>query len=173
MAGVGRRGKPNALKRLEGNRSRRPIANEVKPVEGALLPPFCMDELQREIFRRTIASMPPGVYTPADAGMIALHAIAQCYLERAAHSLNSDGLVVCGPDGKPARNPHVSIFARMAEIVRRTSVELGLTPVARNRIVVPKDTSDDPLELLLAYGPNEHRQRGLVCGPAVGVGQGT
>jgi hypothetical protein len=73
MTGVGRRGKPNALKRLEGNRGHRPILSEVKPRKGALLPPFPMDELQREIFRRTIESMPEGVYTPADTAIIALH----------------------------------------------------------------------------------------------------
>src|SRR5262245_36454678 len=153
MAGVGRRGKPNALKRLEGNRGHRPIPSEVRPTEGALLPPSSMDQLQRSIFQRTVAAMRCGVYAPSDAAIIALHSIAQSYVQRSVESINAQGLVILGSDGKPVRNPHVAILARMADIVRATAVELGLTPVARNQLAMPKDASDDPLEVLLALAP--------------------
>lgn len=64
--------------------------------------------------------------------------------------LVNEGLVTLSSRGVPTQNPIVRTRTQLIETMRKLSIELGLTPLARGRVQpMPEPDVDDPFEAIL------------------------
>lgn len=136
--------KPTALRLLEGNPSRRPI-NESEPVceEPAVMPVIVANNpIAAEEWRRLEASMPPGLYTAADAPVLTMYALAWAMLAEAQKAIQAEGITVATPKGR-ITHPATRIFKQATDTLAKCADRLGLHPGARSNLKIPA-RNDEP-----------------------------
>jgi len=137
----GRKPKPTAQRKLEGNPGKRAL-----PIDEPVLPPAAPEadapplELlgdlvaQAEWSRLAPMLRTAAVLTEADRGaLIALCQQWSRYLE-ANRNVALAGMVVRAPSGYPMPNPYIAIANKALVNCTRLWAELGLTPSARTRV---------------------------------------
>lgn len=140
----GRKPKPTALKIREGNPSRRPLnAHEPKPPKAlprcpAHLSPTAKAEWRR--LARTLNEM--GVLTLSDRAAFAAYCQAYGRWVEAEQKLAETPVLLKTPSGYVQQSPWLSIANKQMELMGKYMAELGLTPAARSRVVVPPDPRD-------------------------------
>jgi P27 family predicted phage terminase small subunit len=139
----GRKPKPTARKRLDGNPGKRPL-NDAEPTpptpdETFDAPPIELDDFPGAAAEWTrLAPMlrTARQVTAADrSAMIALCMEWDRYLVAMAH-VKKAGMVVKAPGGYPMTNPYLAIATRALGNCSRLWPELGLTPSSRSRLHV-------------------------------------
>jgi P27 family predicted phage terminase small subunit len=140
--------KPALIRKLEGNRSRTPIPREIEPPGRPRCPAaLTADEAGR--WRDVVASLPVELLTRADEQVLERMAVAwACYRETSA-MLRKSTLLVKGQFGNAVRSPLLIIRKQAAEEMEACGQSLGLSPVARTRIVALEERDDDPMARLL------------------------
>jgi P27 family predicted phage terminase small subunit len=158
---MGKRGpkpKPTALRLLAGNPSRRPI-NEDEPVVAAPLRKSSLvlsDEIASDEWDRVVKSMPPDLYTAADAAILSDYAIAWSIFVRSWNDIQEHGQLVQRPiydftydaNGTKSENrsivgyelkenPAMRSWAKAHQIILQTTDRLGLSPGVRSRLSIP------------------------------------
>lgn len=128
--------KPTVIRRMEGNRSRRPY-NENEPQPRVAQPkcPEHLDEDARKEWRRLVRIlMRIRVLTEADG--IALGNLCQAYstMIRAQKKLNESGLMMKTPSGYVQQSPLIGIINSSMHTITALVREFGLTPASRTRI---------------------------------------
>ena len=132
----GRPPKPSKLKLLEGNPGRRPInEREPQPTGPLTKPDFISGDAARE-WDRAVAAMPPGLYTAADAPVIAVYCVAWVLFRNALAQVAKEGMTAIGSTGQKVAHPGLAIAAKQSEIILKASDRLGMSPVARARLTV-------------------------------------
>jgi P27 family predicted phage terminase small subunit len=146
----GRKPKPTATRRLEGNPGKRPLnVNEPRhdtPTDAFDVPPpeLTTDRRAAAEWRR-LAPMLRRSRTVGEADRSAL--IALClewarYLEASTHMKQ---LVIKTKTGYPIPNPYLPIATRALANCSKLWPELGLTPSSRSRVVAaPAPPENDP-----------------------------
>jgi P27 family predicted phage terminase small subunit len=148
----GRKPKPTAVRRLEGNPGHRPL-NTREPIPDALdesfdVPPPELDAYpgaQTEWTRLAPLLRRCRQVSAADrAALIALCLEWGRYLET-MQKVAVMGMVVRTPTGYPMTNPYLSIATKALAACNKLWPELGLTPSSRSRVAaVPSHGPDDP-----------------------------
>jgi P27 family predicted phage terminase small subunit len=144
----GRAKKPAALKRLEGNRGKRPIQKEPVP-DGAPVCPGYMTEEQRACWRSTVRYLPKGLLTGADTAFLEIYAIAWADFREAQRALARTGKLVKGADGQPVRNPWKALARQAAAEINTFGASLGMSPLSRTRLIAADNGEEDPMQVLL------------------------
>lgn len=147
MAPRGRKAKPTAQKKLEGNPGKRKLNTDEPKLQPALPEPpptlagDALDEWNRvapELFEALIL-------TNADRAALAAYCQSWGDWLKAIGQLALDGMVLETDKGYHYQSPWVGIANKaMANFVKIAS-EFGLTPSARSRLAVTR-TPDDPEE---------------------------
>jgi len=149
--GVGRRPKPTAIKRLEGNPGKRPL-NKHEPQPGKLVNADCPTVIANDKYARAeweriapvLVGM--GVLTEADLTALAVYCRTCGEYWRAIEQMDREGgpLYVSPKTGYAMVSPLFSVAQRCADQMRRLMVEFGLTPAARVKLSVePEEPSDE------------------------------
>lgn len=136
----GRKPKPTAARRLDGNAGHRAL-NAREP---ELPPPSVVDDVPPELATDLIASaewlrLSPMLrrahaITEGDrASLVALCQQWSRYLTANAN-VSTKGMVVRSPSGYPMPNPYIGIANKSLGNCLKLWVELGLTPSARSRV---------------------------------------
>jgi P27 family predicted phage terminase small subunit len=140
----GRKPRPTAQKRLEGNPGKRPLPTDepAPPASASLFDdppelkhnPIALAEWQR------LALTNPLWITDVDRGLL----LESCELYarmRVADAMvrKTGGAVITTTAGNVIQNPHVGVARRAYQDYRLACVELGFTPSARSRIRVDGD----------------------------------
>ena len=149
----GRKPKPNAIKKLEGNPGRRPIPDEMpSPEKDATCPAWLEPEAKREWKRLSPWMHSLKILTDADRAAFATYCQAYARWREAEEFLTKHGPIVKTPSGYWQQVPQVSIAQTYCKIMTRIASEFGLTPSARSRIVMaqkadmsPRDEMDEIL----------------------------
>jgi P27 family predicted phage terminase small subunit len=153
----GRKPKPTARKRLEGNPGKRALpAHEPQPPAQAQT--FSADDLPPELADSPVAAaewlrLAPMLYrirlvTDADrSALLALCLEWARYLDASAQ-VRKLGMVVKAPSGYPMPNPFLSIATKALAGCLKLWPELGLTPSGRVRLA---DPSNDPAPIADAF----------------------
>jgi P27 family predicted phage terminase small subunit len=144
----GRAKKPALVKKLEGNRGRRKIQDEPKPDGLPRMPEYFNDE-QKEAWMATLKYLPKGLVTGADTAACEVFAVAWATWREAQRALNPTGQLVRGSEGQPVRNPWKAIARQASGEMNMFGAALGMSPLARTRLVASDDGAHDPMELLL------------------------
>lgn len=157
MAKRGRKPKPTALKRLEGNPGKRPL-NELEPMPqvGMLRCPNWLEpEAKKEWRRLAPVLIHAGILTSADAVPFAGYCQSYARWREAEAEVSKLGMVY--RDGDRIRpNPYIAIARAAFAEVKSMAAEFGLTPANRTAIIANALTAEkarkelDPMEQILA-----------------------
>lgn len=144
----GRKGKPTALKILEGNLGKRAInGHEPKP-PGSL--PDCPSHLSvvaHQEWHRIAASLNRiGLLTQVDRTTMA--AYCQCYGRwvEAELKLAETPSILRLPSGYIQQSPWLTISNKQLELMVKYMSELGLTPASRSRLAIQMHSGPKPWE---------------------------
>jgi P27 family predicted phage terminase small subunit len=147
----GRKPKPSAVKKRQGNPGHRPINENEPAFEGKTTAPLHLDTIAKTEWRRLAPRLfVHNMLTPADRTAFAAYCSAYSRLAQAERFLASSaagGSLVYKTEGGAIKPwPHVGIAERAAVQMHRFSTEFGLTPSARSRLNIPdpkKPSSDE------------------------------
>ena len=156
MAKRGRKPKPTALKKLEGNPGKRPL-NELEPMPQVSMlrcPNWLEPEAKKEWRRLAPVLIDAGILTSADAVPFAGYCQAYARWKEAEQEVSKLGMVY--RDGDRIRpNPYIAISRAAFAEVKSLAAEFGLPPANRTAIIANALTAEktrkelDPLEQIL------------------------
>lgn len=137
MSVRGRKPKPTAIKKLEGNPGKRELnTREPKPPEGLpTCPVWLMPEAKREWRRLAKSMFQAGVLTEWDRAAFALYCQAYARCKEAEQFLDEHGTVFKTQSEYIQQLPQVSIAQTYSKLMSKLAAEFGLTPAARSRII--------------------------------------
>jgi P27 family predicted phage terminase small subunit len=141
----GRKRKPTAIRRLEGNRGKR-AWNHAEPVppEGLpTCPAHLSDAAVAEWDRLATSLHEMGVLTVVDRAALAAYCQAYGRWVEAEERLRETPALFKTPSGYVQQSPWLGIANKQLELMGRYMVELGLTPAARSRIVAAAAPAED------------------------------
>lgn len=155
MAKTGRKPKPTALKKLEGNPGKRPL-NEMEPVPPTVplkCPRHMPPEAQKEWKRLAPILMNMGLLTAADAVPFEGYCTAYARWREAQDEITKHGSIYKDKEGRIRQNPYIAIANHAMAEIKSLAAEFGLTPSNRaamlaNVVTVQKNTLD-PMETIL------------------------
>ena len=157
MAQAGRKPKPSAIKRLEGNPGKRAL-NEREPVPQKKAPkcPLWLEVEAKKEWRRTARQLEElGILTEVDMAAFAGYCQAYARWKDAEDFISRHGTIVKTPSGYWQQVPQVSIAQTYLKIMNKFAEQFGLTPSSRSRIIAsdggPTDAADE-MENLLGGG---------------------
>ncbi|SEN72572.1 phage terminase, small subunit, putative, P27 family [Loktanella fryxellensis] len=145
----GRKPKPTAIRRLEGNPGKRGWnAAEPVPREGCPeCPDHLSDEARREWNRVADAMHAMGVLTIIDRAALAAYCQAYGRWVEAEQKLQETPLLIRTPSGYVQQSPWMSVSNKQLELMGRYMTELGMTPASRSRVraLVDDAAMDEPV----------------------------
>ncbi len=152
MATRGRKPKPTATKRREGNPGRRPL-NEREPKLEARVPscPRHLDAVAKAEWKRVAGLLfKKGVITLADRGVLTAYCRAWSLAIEADAKIQKYGTVLQSEKtGAFYQSPYLNQLTAAQKDLVRFAGELGMTPVSRTRVNVEENLENDPLVMLL------------------------
>lgn len=156
MAQTGRKPKPTAIKKLEGNPGKRRL-NEYEPIPENKAPkcPMWLEPEAKKEWRRTAKRLEAlGILTEVDMAAFAGYCQAFARWKEAEEFISKHGTIVKTPSGYWQQVPQVSIAQTYLKIMHKFCEQFGLTPSARSRIIADAGQSADadPMELILING---------------------
>ena len=151
---AGRKPKPTALKKLEGNPGKRKL-NTKEPVPGKGMPDcpkWLLPEAKKEWERLCVKLSEMGVLTEIDMAAFATYCQSFARWKEAQEHIDSEGSTFETDKGYQQQTPWVGIANTNQKLMMQAASEFGLTPSARSRIMaasgVGKDDEDE-MEALL------------------------
>lgn len=153
MAATGRRPKPLALKKLEGNPGKRALPKDTVAPDGAAIMPAHVTGYAADVWRRVVTAMPEGVYRATDDETLAAYCLACARVRTAAEMLEIEGHVIYNrkvidrDDGTrliiddAKRNPWGVVMREATKELAMLGTKLGLDPIARENIKAPEKPS--------------------------------
>lgn len=149
---TGRKPKPAALKRLEGNPGKRRIPEEPAPVRGLEVgdAPEWLPVAAREIWSRELGRVPAGVLGLHHAEMYGQYCMVLAEAIRCAEMAAKGPPVVKLRNGPWTQNPFAATFLKLVETARKLASEMGLTPTSAPRAVIERNAKvENPFEVLM------------------------
>ena len=151
---AGRKPKPTAVKKLEGNPGKRKLnTKEPVPAKGIPdCPEWLLPEAKKEWERLADLMNQMGVLTEVDMAAFAGYCQAYARWKAAEEFISKHGAIVKTPSGYWQQVPQVSIAQQYLKQMSKFCEQFGLTPASRSRIVSDSgtDNSDDTMEQLLS-----------------------
>lgn len=155
MAKTGRKPKPTALKKLEGNPGRRPL-NESAPVPPTVAlrcPKHLLPEARKEWKRLAPILMGVGLLTAADAVPFEAYCTSYARWLEVQAKITEEGSTYVDPQGRIRPNPYIAIANQQLREIKSLAAEFGLTPSNRAamiaNVMTTKTENRDPMEAIL------------------------
>ena len=146
---AGRKPKPTALKKLEGNPGKRKL-NTKEPVPGKGLPDcpaWLLPDAKEEWQRLSEKLNQMGVLTEVDRSAFAAYCQSYARWKEAQAHISSEGATYETENGMQRPNPYVAICNTEQRLMMQAASEFGLTPSARSRIIAAVGKEDDEDEM--------------------------
>ena len=151
----GRKPKPTAMRRAEGNRGKR-AWNHDEPTPPDALPrcPPHLSPVARNEWRRLAGTLHGmGVLTVIDRAALAAYCQAWGRWVEAEEKLKETPVLFKTPSGYVQQSPWLTIANKQLELMGRYMAELGLTPASRSRVTaVPMTPPPEPITVTLIGG---------------------
>lgn len=159
--GKGRKPKPTAMKKLEGNPGKRAL-NKKEPKPSVEIP-SCPDHLtgiaRQEWTRISVQLQTLGVIAQIDRGVLAAYCTAYADYVKAVNALKKENEVIFYESGNSVQNPWVGIKNRAIEKMVKIAAEFGMTPSSRSRLQVEMPTEEDEMKRLLFGGKQKVKKQ--------------
>lgn len=144
---MGKRGPkpvPRPLRLLRGQtRSSQDVTTPRPQASGAPVCPSDLDPQVQAVWRRTVRSMPPGLYARADEATLRAFCVAAVLHYDAARALATEPTVLVDRYGRHYLNPLVKVVSDQARQIVTLGNILGLNPTARDQLRDPAAAQDD------------------------------
>ena len=134
----GRKPKPSALRRVQGNPGKRGF-NDKEPQPPAGLPdcPDHLSEAARQEWHRLAQTLHDmGVLTTVDRAALAAYCQSWGRWVEAEEKLQESPTLFKTPSGYVQQSPWLSVANKQLELMGRYMSELGITPASRSRVSV-------------------------------------
>lgn len=151
---AGRKPKPTAIKKLEGNPGKRKL-NTLEPVPAngmPACPDWLMPEAKKEWNRLAELMNQMGVLTEVDMAAFAAYCQSYARWKEAQEHIDSGGSTFETEKGYQQQTPWVGIANTNQKLMLQAASEFGLTPSSRSRIVAcgsKENETEDEMEALL------------------------
>jgi len=147
----GRKPKPTAKKKLEGNPGKRKLnKREPKPAMSANIAPAQLDAAMKAFADRYLHLLQEMlIFTDVDQAAFELMSVHYATAWRAAEILQTSDLVLKDKFGQLHKHPALQIMRDNSALFRSYAAEFGMTPSARSRIAVPLPEAPSQLEMEL------------------------
>lgn len=151
---AGRKPKPTAVKKLEGNPGKRKL-NTKEPVPATGMPTcpnWLLQEAKNEWKRLAELMNQMGVLTEVDRAAFAAYCQSYARWKEAQEHIDSDGSIFETDKGYQQQTPWVGIANTNQKLMMQAASEFGLTPSARSKIVAGNTKgrgTEDEMEALL------------------------
>ena len=141
----GRKPKPDALKKLEGNPGRRPMVRNTPQLEPGMpeCPDWLEDDAREEWGRQAPLLLKAGILTESDRAALTAYCIAWGRVKETEQDIQDKGLTEKSDGGVQFARAMVKIQDRAMNQMRAYATELGLTPSSRTRLHVPDPNQGD------------------------------
>lgn len=140
----GRKPKPTAVRKLQGNPGKRPLnRHEARPDKARPRCPGWVHDEGKKLWRRIAGRLhDAGLLTYVDGSMFAILCDSYGRMIESQAKCAEFGSVIQTTNGNLIINPYQSVANRARGEFIKAAAEFGLSPSARSRIVVdtPKDT---------------------------------
>lgn len=150
MAKPGRKPKPTAKRKLQGNPERRPLPKDEPQLRvPSKIPraPSHLDKVAQKEWRRMAKELyPTGVMTVADKTALEAYCGEYSKWVLATQQIQKYGMLIKAQSGFPMQSPYLQISNKAQAEMRKWLVELGCTPSSRSRVVAKKPKKEDPLK---------------------------
>jgi P27 family predicted phage terminase small subunit len=148
---MGRRMTLPVIAWLEGNRSKRPIAQSgVEAIGRPFIPKHLMNSARgcAEVVR---SSMPDEIYSQADSFLLAAFGMAWAVHQRAASEISKPGFawLVSQENGSTVPSPWLKVINAQAKILASLGDRLGLDPKSRAQLSSPSARKESKFDGLL------------------------
>jgi P27 family predicted phage terminase small subunit len=154
MTITGRTPKPTLVRQLEGKPGHsRPINEREPQPTGQLVKPDIVTGEAAKEWDRAVGAMPPGIYTSADAPVLAVFSIAWVLYRNALGQVAREGMTAVGSTGQKVAHPSLATLAKQAELILRAADRLGMSPSARTRLAVGPEAPPGKFDGLLGGAP--------------------
>lgn len=150
----GRKPKPTAKKRLEGNPGKRRLSKrEPQPTISEDVDPVAISDGARAFidkYKPHLLAM--GILTDVDVAALEMMATHYAIAWEAARVIQRQGLTVKDSVNEVHKHPLLSVFRDNSTAFRAYGAEFGMTPSSRSRIIVPEPAEWNQLEMELFGG---------------------
>lgn len=154
---AGRKPKPTAIKKLEGNPGKRKL-NRKEPVPAKGMPEcpdWLLPETKAEWERLCEKLSDMGVLTEIDMAAFAAYCQSFARWKEAQEHIDAEGSTFVTDKGYQQQTPWVGIANTNQKLMLQAAAEFGLTPSARSRIMAASGAikdDEDEMEALLGGG---------------------
>lgn len=148
----GRKPKPTAIKKLEGNLGKRPI-NDQEPAPNPTMPdpPSEMPAEARRCWKLLAPELHKiGILTKIDGQALESYCRLYAHARECWKQAEADGPIV-EIAGKLERNPFIAEAHRAEQLLHRLRSELGLNATSRSRIAVKPSEGEQDLDAFLKF----------------------
>lgn len=152
----GRKPKLSVVKNAEGNRSHAGKDKTGAKVVGigALVVPSHFKQDERDLWSFVVRSLPKGLLCRADTAVLERFVVAWSRYRKCQEIIDDEGLMIRTPQGA-IRHPLLSAVNNLSREMQSAGSELGLSPVAREKLSAATLKDDDPMGWLLDGGDGE------------------
>ena len=143
----GRKPKPTALKRADGNPGKRPLnLHEPQVPDGRPTCPSHLSQAAKTEWKRIAGTLHEmGLLTTVDRAVLATYCQSYGRWVEAEKKLAETPALIRTPSGYVQQSPWLSVANRQMELMGRAMAELGLTPASRSRIALPEGAGGQPI----------------------------
>ena len=141
----GRKKKPTAILKLQGNPGKRPLNKNEPKIKGGY--PSCPNHLRGaarwewERMQKHMESL--NMVTPVDRAALAMYCQAYGRWVKAEREVERLGEVYKTKSGNVIQSPYLGIANRAMELAHKFLSEFGMTPASRARLSVPHIEDDE------------------------------
>jgi P27 family predicted phage terminase small subunit len=147
----GRKPKPTAQKKLEGNPGKRKLnKREPRPKVSANITPAQIDAGMKNfalVYLPVLREMQ--VFTDADMAAFELMSVHYAMAWRAAEIVQQAGIIIKDKFGQLHKHPALQILRDNSAMFKSYAAEFGLTPSSRSRLQMPLPEENTRLEMEL------------------------
>jgi P27 family predicted phage terminase small subunit len=150
----GRKPKPTAVKKLEGNPGKRAL-NTAEPQPTVVLPgpPAHLSSDEKTKWKSLVKELHAlGLVTVLDLDQISMYCVLWMRWVKAEKMVREKGEIIKTAAGNIIQNPYLSIANRALEQLCKLGVEFGMTPSSRTRIKTEVPDAEQELERMLFGG---------------------
>ena len=143
---AGRKPKPTAVKKLEGNPGKRKLnTKEPNPGKGMPdCPAWLLPEAKTEWIRLSEKLNQMGVLTEIDRSVFAAYCQSYARWKEAQEHIDSEGSTFETDKGYQQQTPWVGIANTNQKLMLQAASEFGLTPSSRSRIIAGNSKGQEP-----------------------------
>src|SRR5512143_3246430 len=147
----GRKPKPTALKRLEGNPGKRAL-NHAEPRPKGVMPepPDHLSDEEKAKWKLIVQELHSlGLLTKIDVDALARYCTIFVRWIKAEKMVREKGEIIKTAAGNIIQNPYLSIANRALDQLSKLGAEFGMTPSSRSRVKADLADPDQELEQML------------------------